>query len=170
MMRFGCSATNVAMNSVHYVPLARLVSLASLITLSACNGYYNNPYYGQSAGPCTYLNAKLALIAPAPGATGVPDAFSQVIFASSVSFPNSYDVVVKGAPVGQTTRQVGFGRLVPASLPAGATAPSFPNPIYYASANPGITFAAATTVSVALNDEGSPNCSPGSSIGSFTVQ
>jgi len=158
---------NRTMTLVRPRPLVRLAPLAALAVFAACSGT-NTPYYAQTSGPCTYENAQLALVSPAPGATAVPDAFTQVVLASSAVFPNTYDAVLTGN-IGGVTQQVGFGNLIQTTLPTGAKPPSFANPIYYASTNPGVTFDAGTAVSVALNDTGS-NCVPGAPIGTFTVQ
>ena len=158
-VKFSCAAHdapkalgyNVAMNLPRF-RLAHFVSAASLVLLTACNGY-NSPYYGPTPGPCSYRNAKVALIAPAPGATAVPDAFPEVIVATNAVFPNSYDAVVTGTVRG-AVRQIAFNSFIAAALPVGATPPPFPNPIYYGSTNPGVTFDSASRISVALNKLG----------------
>lgn len=146
---------------------ARAASFAGITLLCACNGN-SSPFNGPTPGPCSYQNAKIALISPAPGASGVPDAFPEVIVATSAVFPNTYDAVVTGS-IGGVTQQVAFGQFIPASLPSGATPPPFPNPIYYGSTNSGVVFDPKTQVSVALNDVSS-SCTPGAPIGTFTVQ
>ena len=158
------------MKFVRLQSLARLTSFASVALLAACNGYDRGYYYapGPPPGICSYLNAKVALVAPTPGATGVPDAFPEVIVATSAVFPNFYDAVISGK-IGGVARQVPFGNFIAATLPTGATPPPFPNPIYYASTNLGYTFDAASPISVALNDRHS-FCRPGAPIGTFTVQ
>jgi hypothetical protein len=158
------------MDSIYTRSFVRLVSLAGLLTLAACNGNggfysYNYPY-GQHPGPCSYQNARLVLVSPAANATGVADNFPQVIIASSIPSFSQFNAVLLGT-IGGVVKLVPFGSFIPSSLPAGVAAP-FANATYYASTNPGVSFDSKTSVAVELNNEATP-CSPGPSIGSFTV-
>jgi hypothetical protein len=90
------------------------------------------------------------------------------VIATNAVFPSSYDAIVSGN-IGGVAQQVAFGALIGTTLPSGSKPPSFSNPIYYASTNPGVTFDARSAISVALNDTSS-NCTPGAPIGTFTVQ
>ncbi|MBD5655224.1 MAG: hypothetical protein IAI50_08570 [Candidatus Eremiobacteraeota bacterium] len=156
------------MKFVRFPLSARLASFASVVLLTACNGYDGyDRYYNSGPEICSYNNATIALISPAPHTTTVPDNFSQVIIATNVSFPNTYDAVITGN-VNGFQKQVAFGDFTAATLPAGATAPAFANPIYYASANLGVTFSSKSQISVALNNTRS-GCVAGASIGTFTV-
>jgi len=88
---------------------------------------------------------QVALIYPAPGSTPIPDAFTQVIIAASGALPAA------------------------SPFPSPAATPPFANPTYYTSTNGGYTFASQTLLTAQINDLNS-NCTPGSSLGSFTTQ
>ncbi len=138
--------------------------LALGATLASCGGG------GGSVAPvpCTPpAGVQAALIYPAPGSTAIPDQFAQVIIASSGPLPATFDVTLSAG--GGT---VYFSQIVPAQtpFPSPAATPPFANPTYYSSTNGNaITFVSATTLTAQINDLNS-NCTPGTSLGSFTVQ
>lgn len=108
------------------------------------------------------------VIYPAPGATGIPDAFTQVILATQGGLPATFDVTL----VGPTFSGIAyFGSVLPAPtpFPSPAATPSFTNPTYLTSTNGGYTFAPGTTLTAQLNDLNS-NCVPSTVLGTFTVQ
>ena len=89
---------------------------------------------------------QVALIYPEPGATAVPDGFSQIILAAQGTLPASYDAAVFGSSYNGF---VAFGSVLnaPSPLPApdATPPPSFTSVTYYTSTNPGITFNPGTS-------------------------
>jgi hypothetical protein len=139
---------------------------AGALLLAACNtggGSVTNP------GPCgPPVGSSVVLVYPAPGATAVPDNFGLVVLGSTTTLPTSYQAYVYN-----TTTNNGFlfnaVSIPPNPLPTPNATPSFANPIYQASGNPGTTFVAGSTINVYLNNANS-TCVPQNSLGSFTVQ
>jgi len=124
---------------------------------------------GGSAAPVPCVppaGVQVALIYPAPGSTAIPDAVTQVIIAASGPLPATFDVALTA-----TSGQAYFGQVLPAAspFPSPAATPPFANPTYYTSTNGGYTFASQTLLTAQINDLNS-NCTPGSSLGSFTTQ
>jgi len=137
--------------------------LAVGAALAGCGSTSSNP----PLVPCTPpAGVQVALIYPAPGSTAIPDAFTQVVIASSGALPATFDVALSYATGG-----VLFGTVLPAAtpLPSPAATPPFANPVYYTSNNTGFTFAAGTQLTAQINDTNSA-CTPGTSLGSFTTQ
>ena len=141
------------------------VAVAAFV-LAACNS--SNPNVLPTPGPtCSPGNIQTQLIYPAPGATGIPDAFGQVIVASSPSpLPTSWNVVVVTAisPSG-----VSGNTFQPATppFPTPNATPSFSSPQYQSSAF-GQNFP-GEVVTVFLNNTAS-TCTPVGPLGSFTTQ
>jgi hypothetical protein len=111
---------------------------------------------------------QVAMVYPAPGSTAIPDTVNQVVLATLGTLPSTFNAVLLGSTF---SGYVGFGSVLPAAtpLPNPAATPPFANPVYLTSNNPGYTFTSGTTLTVQLNDLAS-GCSPGTSLGSFTVQ
>jgi hypothetical protein len=147
--------------------LAHRLAFVGLFALAAgCSGYGNSG--PNSAGlPCGAPKGSYALVYPAPGATAIPDALVGVVFGSTNGLSSSYQAILQ--PSGSLT-YYNFQTVTaePSPLPTPNTIPSFANPIYQISTNPGLTLPAATQVSVYFND-GNSNCSP-TYVGSFTTQ
>ena len=123
---------------------------------------------GNAAPPTCVAPAgvQAALVYPAPGATGIPDTFSQVAIATQGALPATFDVAIVAS-----SNVVLFGSVLPAAspLPSPAATPPFGGPTYLTSTNPGVTFASGTTLTAQLNDLNS-SCTPGTVLGTFTVQ
>jgi hypothetical protein len=138
---------------------------AAALLLAACNtgGGITNP------GPCgPPAGTSTVLVYPAPGATAVPDNFGVIVLGSTTTLPGSYQAYVVNTT---TNNGVLFNTLgtAPNPLPTPNATPSFANPIYQSSGNPGVTFVAGSTINVYLNNTNS-SCNPQTSLGSFTVQ
>ena len=137
---------------------------AAAVLAAGCGGSNpsNPPSCSLPAGTTTVL------VYPAPGSTGIPDNFGAVVLGSSKALPLSFDAFV----VNNTTNNgvyyntLGTG---PNPLPSPAATPSFANPVYQASGNPGVTWFGGSSLTVYVNDTGS-NCVPTQSLGSFHVQ
>ena len=87
---------------------------------------------------------------------------------STAALPSSYQAYV----VNDTTQNaVAFNTLgsPPSPLPTPNAVPTFANPVYAASGNPGATFVAGSSITVYLNNVNS-GCVPTLSLGSFHVQ
>lgn len=144
-----------------------LALFACGLALAACNGggTTNPPAPGPTCSPPA--GTQYALVYPAPGATGIPDSFGQVIIGSSPALPSSWNVVLTTAisPGG-----VGGGTFQTATppFPTPNATPSFASPAYQSSSFAGATFP-GEVVNVYLNNTGS-SCTPLGAIGSFTTQ
>ena len=145
------------------MPLAFVTGAAAL---AACGG---NPNTYNSAGlTCGAPQGTVALAYPAPGATGIPDNFQGVVFASTNGLTSSYEAVVVPAGSSQGTVLAPVAT-APSPLPSPYATPTFANPIYQESASDGYLLPAATQISVYLNDANS-NCSAQKLLGTFTSQ
>jgi len=143
--------------------------LPALLAISAamaagCGGSNSNypPGCSLPGGTTTVL------VYPAPGATGIPENFGAVVFGSSKALPLSFDAFVLNNTTGNYSyyNTLGAG---PNPLPSPAATPSFANPVYQASGNPGVTWFAGSLLTVYVNDTGS-NCVPTLTLGTFHVQ
>ncbi len=136
----------------------------SAALLSGCNGNNNS-----NPSPCAPPNGiQTILVYPAPGATGIPDNFGVVVLGSTAGLPSGFQAYV----VNDTTQNAVLFNVVgapPNPLPTPNAVPSFANPVYQASGNPGTAFVAGSTISVYLNNVNS-GCVPSVSLGSFRVQ
>jgi hypothetical protein len=144
---------------------AAFALLVGAASLAACNG--NN---SSTPGGCGAPSGKVALVYPAPNATGIPDNFPGVIFGASVGLGGNYQALLQPTtlPLGNF---IGLGTVVTWSqpLPTPYQTPSFSNPLYqissFAGQNP---LSSGTTYEIFLNDSGS-NCNP-TFQGQFTAQ
>jgi len=149
-----------------YSFVSQLAFATGLAALAACSG---NPYNYNSANlACGAPSGKVALAYPAPGATGIPDNFAGVVFASTNGLTSGYQAVVVPAGSSQGT-QLAPVAAAPTPLPSPYATPSFANPIYQESASDGYILPAATQINVYLNDLNS-NCQPEKLLGTFTSQ
>jgi hypothetical protein len=140
---------------------------AAALLLAACNGSSSS-----GGGAETQCNppsgTSTVLVYPAPGSTGIPDNFGLVVLGSSAALPGGYQAYV----VNNTTNNAVVFNVVgvaPNPLPTPYATPTFPNPVYQASGNPGTTFVAGSSITVYLNNAAS-SCYPTLALGSFTVQ
>lgn len=141
-----------------------LLGVATAVALAGCNSNStSNP------SPCTPpAGTQTVLVYPAPNSTGIPDNVGLVVLGSTSALPASYQAYV----VNTTTQNAVTFNLVgtpPSPIPAPNAVPSFANPVYQASGNPGAVFVPGSTINVYLNNVNS-GCVPSTSIGSFRVQ
>ena len=146
--------------------VAPLTFVTGAAVLAACSGNPNN--YNSANLTCGAPTGQVALVYPAPGATGIPDNFQGVIFGSTSGLSSSYQAVVVPAGSSQGT-QLAPVAIAPSPLPSPYATPSFANPNYQESASGGYVLPAATQISVYLNDLNS-NCQPRALLGTFTSQ
>jgi hypothetical protein len=136
----------------------------SSLLITACNGtsVTNPPQCRPPSGTTT------TLVYPAPSSTGIPDNFGLVVLGSTSALPSGYGASVVNITTsnGILFNQVG---VPPNPIPTPNAIPSFANPVYQASGNPGVTFVAGSTIAVYLNNLNS-GCNPTLQLGSFTVQ
>jgi hypothetical protein len=110
------------------------------------------------------------LVYPASGSVGIPDNFGLVVLGSTSPLPSSYEVHVVNS-TDQDALLFGSVAAAPIPLPSPNKPPSFPNPVYQASLNPGQTFVSGTTVSVYLAEtQGNTYCLATLLLGSFAVR
>ncbi len=146
------------------MPLAFVTGAAAL---AACSGDPNN--YNSANLNCGAPAGQVALAYPAPGATGIPDNFPGVVFASSSGLTSGYQAVIVPAGSSEGT-QLAPVASAPSPLPSPFATPGFANPIYQESASGGgDVLPAATQISVYLNNLNS-NCQPRTLLGTFTSQ
>ena len=143
------------------------LAILSLASLTACAGGYNSGTY-LSPIQCLF-NGQSQLVYPIPGATNVPDAPGQIVFAVSRLFPSTFQVLVHNDP-NPSTAGAGtagfFQQTNQSQLPQPSAPPQISNPLYE-SASIGASFPHGTYY-VFLNDT-LGGCIP-TSAGSFTTQ
>ena len=139
-----------------------LLGVGAVLASCGPTGTTNPPACVAPAG------VQVAMIYPAPGATGIPDAFNQVVLATQGTLPATFDVTFVASSFSGIAY---FGAVLPAAspLPSPAATPPFSNPTYLTSTNGGYTFVSGATLTAQLNDLNS-NCVPGTVLGTFTVQ
>lgn len=147
------------------VSRAALIALG-ITALAACGGYNSGTLL--SPIQCLY-NGQSQLIYPIPGATNVPDAPGQIVFAVSRLFPSTFQVLVHNDP-SPSTATAGtsgfFQQINQSQVPQPSATPAISNPLYE-SATVNASFPHATYY-VFLNDT-LGGCTPASA-GSFTTQ
>jgi|GEM_PF-1489714 len=144
---------------------AALIAL-TIAALTACSGYSGGVTLPQIQ--CLY-NGQSQLIYPIPGASNVPNAPGQIVFAVSRLFPSTFQVLVHNDPNTNTATAgtAGFFQQISQSqVPQPSATPNISNPLYE-SATVNATFPHATYY-VFLNDT-LGGCTPASA-GSFTTQ
>jgi hypothetical protein len=147
------------------------LAIGAILALACCNA--GDPVASVPAACQAPSGVKVALAYPAPGSSppgAAPDNFPAVILASSSQLPSSYSAyVVATAPTPSNSSNYGTVQAAPSPLPSPLTLPSFPNPVFQASDNPGVTWPAGSMVSVYLN-ESNASCVATSFLGSFKLQ
>ena len=137
-----------------------------LAALAACSSYGSGVTLPQIQ--CLY-NGLSQQIYPIPGATNVPDATGQIVFAVSRLFPSTFQVLVHNDP-NPNTATAGtaafFQQINQSQVPQPSAAVTISNPLYE-SASLSTSFPHATYY-VFLNDT-LGGCTPVNS-GSFTTQ
>jgi len=149
---------------------ARAVWRAALIAicitaLTACGGYNSGSYL--TPIQCLY-NGQSQPIYPIPGATNVPDAPGQIVFAVSRLFPSTFQVLIHNDP-NPNTATAGtagsFQQINQSQVPQPSATPKISNALYE-SASISASFPRATYY-VFLNDT-LGGCPP-TTAGSFTT-
>ena len=134
--------------------------------LAACGG----PGGTLGLGPVPCLFSGLSqLIYPIPNATGVPDAPGQIVFATSLLFPSTFDVLVANDPNPNNARSGSSGffqRIGQSQVPQPSATPTITN-AFFESAAIGTSFPHGTYY-VFLNDT-LGGCTP-TLAGSFATQ
>ena len=146
-----------------------LLGLFAALGLGAVLAGCGNQGVNATPPPCVApAGTQIQMVYPVPGATGVPDTFTQIVLATSGTVPATFDVTLVGSTLAGVAY---FGSVLPAPtpLPSPVATPSFANPVYLTSTNGGYTFAPGTTVTAQINDLGS-SCVPGTVLGTFTAQ
>jgi hypothetical protein len=136
----------------------------AVLLLAGCNSNSSS-----NPSPCAPPSGTTTvLVYPAPNSTGIPDNFGVIVVGSTATLPSSYQAYV----VNSTTQNAvifNFLGVPPTPLPTPKAVPGFANPVYQASGNPGVSFVAASTITVYLNNANS-GCGPTTALGSFTLQ
>lgn len=143
------------------------VLMAGAFALAGCSGG-GGGYAPSGPGSCLFSGVT-QLVYPIPGSTSVPDAFGQVVFATSQLFSYSYDVLINTDPNpnhAASGTAAFFQRIDPSQVPSPSATPTISNP-YYESASFSGSFPHATYY-LFFNDSAVP-CTAVSA-GSFTTQ
>src|SRR5580700_4057366 len=69
------------------------------LTFAACGGN-GNTFTNPTPGPTCSPNTTVQLIYPIPGATGVPDAPQQIVFALATPLPSIWDAYIAPSSTG----------------------------------------------------------------------
>jgi hypothetical protein len=147
-----------------------LVFAAAALGAVACNSSNNSPPAPPACAPPN--GTTTVLVYPAPGSTGIPDNFGQVILGSTAAgLSNTYQAFVFDSSSGVNGYYFATVTPAPSPLPSPAATPTFLNPVYQSSSstNPNL-WPQGHTLSVYLNDQANSSCTPQTSLGSFTVQ
>ena len=138
------------------------------IAFAACGG---SPTTSATPGPTCAPNTTVQLIYPIPGATGVPDAPQQIVFAVGTALSSNWDAYIAPNSNGNNGGYTNTLQTITASqIPSPHATPSFANPVYQS-----VTLSASlapptgTTWYVWLNNLAG-NCTPLGPLGSFTIQ
>ena len=147
--------------------LLTLTGVALALTLAACGGGgggSSNP-----SGPCT-LPSQVQMIYPIPGATNVPDAPQQFVFAESAYLPGSWNAFVNNTNSlnGSASTVATVQNISASQVPQPSATPSMANPVYQ-SISLQAGFASQQTIYAWLNDTAS-SCTPTGPVGSFKTQ
>ncbi|HTV73371.1 MAG TPA: hypothetical protein VME66_06700 [Candidatus Acidoferrales bacterium] len=147
--------------------LALGFSVAVSLSVAACG-----PQSSPTPGNCNPPNGvQTVLVYPAPGATGIPDNFGEVIFASTGTGLSASDqaFLVDNSTSGEQEYAFATVTAWSSPLPSPAATPPFANAVYQSSASTVAEFPEGHNFTVVLNNANS-NCFAGTSYGSFTLQ
>jgi len=144
---------------------------AAAAVLAACSSgpSYTVPTPGPTCSPATTVQ----MIYPVPGATGVPDAPQQIVFAVASPLPSSWNLFLNTADTLNATGYqgytgAGFETISAGQVPSPSATPSFSNPTYQSVTLAGALVSKATYW-VWVNNTAT-NCTPSGPLGSFTTQ
>ena len=136
--------------------------------LAACGSFNGSVPTPPNPSTCVLpTGVQTQLLYPIPGATGVPDAPQQVVFAISTPLPN-WGAAVQPPSPNQGVYGFAFQTITAGQVPTPSATPSFANAIYVSSTLPG-ALPAASLIGVYLNNLGS-DCIPVTAGASFTTQ
>lgn len=141
--------------------------MAAGIAVAGCGGSYGGITIPGS-GSCLF-SGLTQLIYPIPGATNVPNAPQQIVFATSQLFPSGFDVLISSDSNPNNAvngTDAFFQRIQASQVPSPSAALQISNP-FYESAALSTSFPHGTYY-VFLNDS-RVSCTP-TSAGSFTTQ
>jgi hypothetical protein len=155
--------------------LRNLFILSALATcavaFAACGGGspgITNPTPGPTCAPGTTVQ----MIYPIPGATGVPDAPQQIVFAVGTALPTTWNAYLSNSSSGNGTAG-GYTNplqtITASQVPSPSATPSFANPVYQSVTLGGSLTPPTTTWYVWINNY-TGNCTPLGPLGSFTTQ
>jgi hypothetical protein len=144
------------------------------IAVAACNG---GPTYAiATPGPTCQPGGALPqpvspqLVYPKPGATGVPDDVTELVFAVASPLPNAWNAYINTSSSlnGASPTANGMVTISASAVPSPAASPAIPNPVYQS-----ITFVSTlppgATIYVWLNNTATA-CTPLGPLGSFSTQ
>ena len=146
--------------------LAAAAFLAAGFALAGCG--YGGGVTIPGSGSCLFSGLR-QLIYPIPGATNVPNAPQQIVFATSQLFPSGFDVLINNDPNPNTAingTAAFFQRIQQSQVPSPSASLTISNP-FYESATLSTSFPHGTYY-VFLNDS-RVSCTP-TPAGSFTTQ
>jgi len=136
--------------------------------LAACSGLGRGTPAPPVPSTCALpAGVQAQMLYPKPGATAVPDATIQVVFAISSPLP-TWGVAVLPPAGNSGIYGNAFQTITAGQVPSPSATPSFANPIYVSSTFSG-SLPAASLIGVYLNDLSS-NCVPVTAGASFTTQ
>jgi hypothetical protein len=152
--------------------LTAAVFACTAIAVAACGGGGGSTYSPPTPGPTCAppSGVQWQLIYPAPGATKVPDALSELVFAASSPLPSSWGAAVNTSSSlnGSVPTYNGLQTISASQVPTPSATPAFANPVYQAIPLVN-SLPSGATIYVWLNNTAS-NCTPAGPLGSFQTQ
>jgi hypothetical protein len=142
------------------------------VAFAACGGGSTNvtPTPGPTCSPGTTVQ----MIYPIPGATGVPDAPQQIVFAVATPLPNIWNLYISNASNGNGSvngyTAAGFQTISASQVPSPSATPSFANPTYQSVTLTGSLGPPGGTEWWVWVNDSAGNCTPMGPVGSFTIQ
>jgi hypothetical protein len=139
------------------------------VAFAACGGGSSN--VTPTPGPTCSPGTSVQMIYPIPGATGVPDAPQQIVFAVGTALSSNWDAYLAPSSNGSNGGYTNSVQTITASqIPSPSAKPSFANPVYQSVTLSGsLAPPTGATWYVWINDL-SGNCTPMGPLGSFTIQ
>lgn len=138
------------------------------VAFAACGGGspgITNPTPGPTCSPGTTVQ----MIYPIPGATGVPDAPQQIVFAVGTALSSNWDVYLAPNSNGNAGGYTNPLETITSGIPSPSATPSFANPVYQSVTVPSLAPPSGATWYVWINNTAG-NCTPMGPLGSFTIQ
>jgi hypothetical protein len=140
------------------------------VAFAACGGG-GNDNVTPTPGPTCSPGTTVQMIYPIPGATGVPDAPQQIVFAVGTALNSNWDAYLANNSAGNNGGYTNPVQTITASqVPSPSATPSFANPVYQSiTLNGSLAPPSGTTWYVWINNTAG-NCTPMGPVGSFTIQ